>query len=81
MNDNMLMNPLLVDSMKQNRLNPMGKLHAALTRPQPRGSNACKSDPSQKLILKFKMTVLEDYWELEARIETTNPGNGLPERL
>ena len=48
---------------------------AVLTRPQPRDSNACKSDTSQKLILKFKLTVLEGYWELGARIETTSPGS------
>ena len=45
------------------------------------GPNTCKSSTCEQLVLTLKWIVLEDYWELEARIQTTHPGNGPPEGL
>ena len=46
-----------------------------------RVSNTCKSGTFGNLFFNYKWTVLEDYWKLEARIETTGPGIGRPEGL
>ena len=37
--------------------------------------NTCKLDTFQYHFFKVKSTVLVDYWELGARIETRSPGN------
>ena len=44
-------------------------------------SNACKSDTFQKRVPTLNWTVLEDYWELGAPIETTSPEGTRPEHL
>ena len=45
-----------------------------------RSSNTCRKRCVKTVVATAKQTVLEDYCELEARIETTSPGKPLPKR-